>query len=238
MTSKLNLTMIIVVLTSAMFSCEHDVPEPSSGLQPNGQDPITYTDSCNPDTVYFEQDVLPLLNSNCAFSGCHDQGTAKEGVILTTYEHILTSDVIRPYRPDNSDLYEFITETDPDKAMPPPPFDALSADQIAIIRKWISQGAKNLSCIAGCNKTNVSYTNVISKIIETRCKGCHSGNAPGGGILLTNYSQVNAIATDNRLLGVVRQLKGYKAMPLGGQKLPSCQIDQISIWVKNGSKND
>jgi hypothetical protein len=49
---------------------------------------------------------------------------------------------------------------------------------------------------------------------------------------------VNAIATDNRLLGVIRHLKGYKAMPLGGQKLPVCQIEQISKWVKNGAKND
>jgi len=34
--------------------------------------------------VYFDKDILPILNSNCAMSGCHDAGTAAEGIILNT----------------------------------------------------------------------------------------------------------------------------------------------------------
>ena len=27
---------------------------------------------CSPDSVYFEQQLLPIIQSNCAVSGCHD----------------------------------------------------------------------------------------------------------------------------------------------------------------------
>ena len=32
---------------------------------------------CDPDVIYFEQDVLPMLICNCAFSGCHAAALAQ-----------------------------------------------------------------------------------------------------------------------------------------------------------------
>ncbi|MCF8309705.1 MAG: hypothetical protein K9I68_11910 [Bacteroidales bacterium] len=48
--------------------------------------------------------------------------------------------------PENSEIYERITETEEDDRMPPPPNERLSQEKIDKIRKWIKQGAKNSEC--------------------------------------------------------------------------------------------
>ncbi len=54
---------------------------------------ITPADSsdCDPSTVYFKQDVLPLLQSNCAKSGCHNEESRKHGVVLNSYENLMAT---------------------------------------------------------------------------------------------------------------------------------------------------
>ncbi|MBK8981159.1 MAG: c-type cytochrome [Ignavibacteria bacterium] len=47
------------------------------------------TSDCDPNIIYFKQDVLPLLQSNCAKSGCHNEESQKHGVILTSYENLI-----------------------------------------------------------------------------------------------------------------------------------------------------
>ena len=95
-----------------------------------------------------------------------------------------------------------------------------------------------MKCISGCDINNVGYASTIELIVNKRCVGCHSGNALGGGIALGNYNQIANIARDGRFLGVVKHLKGFKAMPLGGQKIPVCEIQQIEKWIENGALND
>jgi hypothetical protein len=125
----------ITVLVFLIVQCRHE-PE-------NGQ--IT-GNPCHPDTVYFQRDILPLLNSSCAKAGCHDAASAMDGVILDNYASVMATADVRPGNPNGSDLYEVLVEDRPEKRMPPPPLDPLSSEQIAMIRKWILQGAKDLTC--------------------------------------------------------------------------------------------
>ena len=65
-----------------------------------------------------------------------------KGVVLTSdnYNGVVDGDEVRPFRPDNSKLWERVTENDPDKRMPfgmPP----LSQRQLDIIFNWIRNGA-------------------------------------------------------------------------------------------------
>ena len=99
----------------------------------NGQNP------CNPDTVYFQKDILPLLKANCAISGCHNSETAQNEIVLESYGSLINSKVIKPYDLDESDIYEVLTENDEDKRMPPPPASRLQEGQVALIAKWIQQ---------------------------------------------------------------------------------------------------
>ena len=79
---------LVAVLVMAFFhlGCEHDpvidladlptfdttntiIDTTGTGGNPN-------EDICSPDSIYFENDILPILISNCAIPGCHDASSA------------------------------------------------------------------------------------------------------------------------------------------------------------------
>lgn len=82
-------------------------------------DPDPWTGECHPDTIYFNRDLLPILTSSCARSGCHDQATQADGVLLISYESVMETGDVRPGNPDGSDLYEVLVEDDPDRKNAP-----------------------------------------------------------------------------------------------------------------------
>lgn len=190
---------------------------------------------CDPDTVYFNKDILPILVSNCAKSGCHDATTHADGVILTNYNYVIQTGDIQPGSPANSDLYERITETKADKVMPPPPASHLSTAQIQLINKWILQGAKNLTCDNACDTLNVTYSKTIKPLIQTYCQGCHSGTAPSGSINLSTYAGVKTIALNGKFYGAIAYKTGFSKMPKNGNKLSDCQIKAVDKWIKAGA---
>jgi mono/diheme cytochrome c family protein len=196
--------------------------------------------NCDPDTVYFQNDVLPLLMSSCGIAGCHDEQSAQEDIILTSYFHVMQSDVVKPFDPDDSEMYEKITEDDPDKRMPPPPALPLNADQQDLIYKWIAQGALNNQCDEGdCDTLNVTFSGTIFPIIQNNCYGCHSGPAPQSGLNLENYVAISAAAAippgnPGSLLGTVTWAQGNVPMPDKGPQLPACDILHIQKWIADG----
>lgn len=198
----------------------------------------TVTENCDPDTVYFVNDIQPLITSNCAKSGCHD-GTSYEDEAekLSTYSDIMNSGFVEAFDANDSEMIEVLTE-DGDDRMPPSPEDPLSAAQIDLLTKWINQGARNNECSGDCDTSSVTYAGTIALTIGNYCTGCHSGDTPGGDILLTNYDEVSAIAADGSLIGTIYHDPEYVAMPYGGSWLPDCKIDEIRIWVDNGYPND
>jgi len=196
---------------------------------------VSVTDDCDPDIIYFVNDVMPIIGSNCAISGCHGGGSAEDGVELSTYANILQ--YIDPGNAQDSKIYELITETDPDKIMPLPPNEPLTPDQREIIRNWIDQGATNQECTA-CDLTNVTFSQSVWTIIQNSCTGCHSGDTPQGGLSLTNYDQVAQIAQSGLLSGVINHDPGFVAMPFNGQQLSTCKIDIIEEWISQGFPNN
>jgi len=206
--------------------------------------PPDTTHPCDPDTIYFEMDVLPILLSSCGKSGCHDEITAQEEIRLYSYAAVMASDVVTPGDPNDSEMYEKITETDPDKTMPPPPETPLDADQKEIIRKWIAQGAQNLFCDEMCDTVNVTFSGTIwPEIIQSYCFGCHNGINAGGGIHLENYSQVAAAAAVpvgqfGSLWGAVSHATGNTPMPKNQPQLSECKISQIRIWIDDGTPDN
>lgn len=228
----------LLVITSFVvgIGCKHspeDVLGPDSGSDTN-----IIGAGCNPDTVYFVNTILPLLRSGCAMSGCHDVASHKEGVVLTDYQNIINTAKVKPGNPGNSKLYKVLIKTD-DERMPPPPMAAFTSEQIARVKKWIEQGARNNLCTeTQCDSVNVSFASHIYPIIQTNCMGCHSGANPSGGIVLTSYQQIVAVANNNnKLLGTIKHQPGYSAMPPGG-KLDDCSIAKIIKWISDGTPNN
>lgn len=244
---------LVAVLVMAFFhlGCEHDPVIDLADLPTfdttntivdttgTGGNPIM--DICSPDSIYFENDILPILISNCAIPGCHDAASAEDDVILTDYFYVMGTADVRPFDLDGSDLFEVITESDPDKIMPPPPRSRLTSTQIQLIADWINQGALNLQCdpFAGaCDSVDVSFATTIMPLVQTKCAGCHSGQFPSGGLRLENYNNVRTVAEDGRLIGTIDHQPGFTPMPVNSAKLPDCEIAQIRNWINEGAQNN
>lgn len=94
--------------------------------------------------VMFARDVQPLLAKHCLL--CHGPDEAEAGLRLDVAEQAyakLDSDTraIVPGDADASELIRRITTNDEFERMPPEG-DPLAKDQIAVLRKWINEGAQ------------------------------------------------------------------------------------------------
>lgn len=222
---------VVFCCVMAATSCVHEpFPYASGGNNGGGNT------SCDPDTVYFQNTILPLLVANCAYAGCHSGSNPPKGVLLTDYQSVIQTADVRAGRPDNSDLYEVISETDPNKRMPPPPSSRLSEQDIALVRKWIQQGATNNVC-TDCDTTAIRYAATIQPLLDANCGGCHNNNTQNGGLALTNHSQVVQAVNTRFLFESSTHQNGFKPMPPGG-KMPDCNTTQLRLWIADGMPNN
>lgn len=189
--------------------------------------------------VCFENDVAPILVSNCTQSGCHNSIDLESGYDFATYDAVISTGTVSPGNYRSSELYKVLVTSGGDKAMPPDPFKQLSISQIETIALWIEQGAENLVCPpSDCNLNNTTFSGGVNPIIQTYCIGCHSGALPGGNINYSTYAGVKATVDNGKLLGSVKRDFGYLPMPQNGSKLSDCNIDIIQAWIDAGAPNN
>jgi hypothetical protein len=92
-----------------------------------------------PPTVDFVRDVQPLLEARCA--ECHAYGRAKGGFSLETRASMLRHPgAVVARDAGSSTLLALVRGDDPDVVMPPRG-EALTADQVATLGRWIDEGA-------------------------------------------------------------------------------------------------
>lgn len=250
----MNKVKYLAVLLSISFAfiliiaaCKH---EPNIRPSANGKGSTTTTTgngSGGNDTtttvadtsICFERDVLPIFVTNCVRSGCHDAATAAEGYVLDNYADI-TRRGIAAGNATSSKLYRVLLAGGDD--LMPQGGPALSGDQIAIIKKWIDQGAVNgTNCAVTCDTGNYTYSTGVKPILSTYCLGCHSSSvasSAGGGFILDNYTSVKTVAMNGMLVGVLTSGSGYPSMPLSGTHLTNCQVIQVKKWVNAGAPNN
>lgn len=217
-----------------IISCKHPYGDLNSNISGSGSS----STPCDPTKVYFQQQVLPILVSNCAMSGCHDDATHKEGVILTSYQKVMATAGVRPGNAGGSELYKVIVDPDPGDRMPEPPRNPLTAAQIQIIQRWIQQGADNLICQSMCDSTVFTFSGAIKPLIENKCQGCHSSSNAQGSIDLSTYTLIKAKVTDGKLWGSINHSAGFSPMPKNGTKLSDCELAQFSKWIAAGALNN
>ena len=217
----------LAILSAFTFivSCTHDPLFPS-----DPEPPVSAT--CHPDTVYFQNEILPLFTANCASAGCHGATNPADGLSLLTYAGIMEE--VKPGEPNKSEVYEVLFETGND-LMPPPPASPLDSLATWKIFTWISQGALNNAC-SSCDTTSGSYSLTIAPIIATQCKSCHSGNAPSGGILFDVHADVVAAVNSSGLMPAIKRTNAVP-MPPGGS-LSACELSQFEKWIADGMPNN
>ncbi len=242
------LFIILLLLAELHCSCTHETMMGEEPIIDSMMVDTTIIDTmivdtmdyvpCDDEIIYFFQDVLPILKINCAISGCHDANTARDGIRLDNYDDVISTTGTEPFDLDKSDLYEVITESDSDKLMPPPPRSSLSSTEIDIIATWILQGATNDSCgivTDACEITDRSYARDIAPVLRVECQGCHSGPSPSGGIAISTYTDVKALADNGQLVAVIDWQPGVSRMPQGRPQLPDCFRDQLRAWIAQGA---
>ncbi len=238
--------LFISTFLIALTSCKHETPiilgeNPGDGGNGGGTGGGGGGGGtgCDPNTVYFVNDILPIIVSNCAMSGCHDPASHEDGVVLNNYANIMNTGEITPGNPWDSELFEKINESDEDDIMPPPPSNPLTGEQIDLIQTWIAQGAQNNECTEfECDMTNVTFTNTILPIITNNCAGCHDNTSPSGGLTLQTYSQISAIANNGALQNSLYGTNGATLMPYNSNQLNDCFLEQINIWITEGAPNN
>lgn len=240
------LTFFVVILVSLSSpACKHD-PVLPGGVDPIDTivDPIDTTGGggtnsgvpCDPDSIYFQNQILPILVSNCTESGCHNATDKEDGVILTSYQSLVsTVENATLNNWDENKLMRALLEDDPDDRMPYGK-PALPQTQINLIAAWIQQGAQNNGCnenYGTCETVNVKYSAFVQPLIQARCQGCHSGSAPQGDINLSTYSAVKNLALNDKLYTAVSRPSNW--MPKGGAKLDDCSLDKLKAWIDAGA---
>jgi hypothetical protein len=91
--------------------------------------------------IDFNRDVRPILSNNCY--QCHgpDPKVRKGKFRLDNRDDALTA--LAPGKPNESELFKRVTSTDADEMMPPAKSGKkLTARDVAILAKWIKEGAK------------------------------------------------------------------------------------------------
>ena len=83
--------------------------------------------------IEFARDVEPILEKSCV--NCHHSGTSSAQIELTSRKELLDKGVLTPGKPDESAFYVLTSNGQM------PPNHKLPEAQIAVIRRWIEQGA-------------------------------------------------------------------------------------------------
>lgn len=231
-------TLGIASLALLLFAqgCKHEPPVPPADPSTDmGEEWVEETTPCDPNTVYFQQQILPILISNCAVPGCHNTANDdNDRIEITSYSTLMGSGIVQ-----DGDLWEAISENDPDDIMPRPPQNPLTPEQIALIAQWIQQGSQNNSCESSvCDTLNVTYLGTIRPMVQQRCQGCHSGATPQGGLDFSAWGNLNMVAMDGRLAGAIQHQATFTAMPPSGPMLSDCRIAQFLEWIDQGAPNN
>ncbi len=188
--------------------------------------------------VSFEKQILPIFQAHC--QGCHQTAKAKSGYVMTTFEKLLAGGesgeaAVVAKHPEKSRLLKDITPVNGKASMPPDGRAPLSDAEIAIIKLWIAQGARNDSThqykpYSPDNPPVYTRPPVISAI----------DYSPDGKYLaISGFNEVLLYSADMskleaRLIGMSERIQSLKFSPksdylavAGG--LPSRQ-GEIQVW--------
>lgn len=112
-----------VLLTGLVSGCYYDETAVFQGL---------------PQNVSFKNDVMPIFDSSCNSSGCHDAEGSHSPILVAdqAYDALLSGQYINTVEPEKSGLYVALQSG-------MPPSGPLSDNEMKIILGWITEGAKD-----------------------------------------------------------------------------------------------
>lgn len=242
---RVNKRILFIAAIVIFFACTHQALNPNGGNNNggngngNGGNGNGNGGGGSGDSIIcFEEQILPLLQTNCAKSGCHDAASHQEGYVLDSYNHIISKGIV-PGNSKNSKIVQVMSSKGDEDIMPPSPNTPLTQQQVNLVAQWIDEGAQNTTnCSTGCDTSLFTYSSAVQPILELHCTGCHNNTTQNGGVNLSTYNGVQTVALNGKLAGSINWSVGFIAMPQGGQKLSDCNIEQITKWINAGAPNN
>ncbi|MCX6368104.1 MAG: hypothetical protein NTX57_15580 [Armatimonadetes bacterium] len=106
--------------------------------------PLAFPTLAHAQSVSFSKEIAPIIQRRCA--GCHGERTNLGDWRAHTFMALMKpgasgAAMVVPGKPEASELYKRVAHKDPDLRMPKSD-DALSAQQLARVKRWIVEGAK------------------------------------------------------------------------------------------------
>ena len=224
---KLNVTFILLILLS-VAACRND-----KGPLPVAATAKTATGAGGPcdSTVYFAEEISPLITTKCASSGCHTAGGQSPD--LSNYTSIKLSKDRVQIRSD-------------ERTMPPAGSATLTDTELQKLDCWIKQGcpnnakdpAKAAAAVDPCAKP-VSYANTVAPIISANCSSasCHGAGAASS-LDFSTYAGIQTDATNQVLYTRVVTNNNFHPTVTVYPPLNADQINKISCWVQQGAPNN
>lgn len=119
-----SLIVLLFISLSFLTSCEYEFIEPEQVIIP--------------EVISFSDDIIPIFNNSCNYSGCHAAGFAILDLSpAKAYEELFRKQLINREIPDQSELYLKLTDTRGTHK------DRSTATEQALILEWITKGAQN-----------------------------------------------------------------------------------------------
>src|SRR5438552_1629110 len=208
--------------------------------------------------VNFDMDIAPIFRASC--NGCHGPAEPKAQLRLDSEAAVLqggvSGSVIKPGNSQDSLLVKRLLGLT-DAPRMPLSANALSKQQIDLIRAWIDQVSSVRSNVSVSPATiesqashspggkGVDFASNIRPILAARCYQCHGPDVQQNGLRLDSLSAALRgsasrkviIAGDGEKSILVRRLLGLNLprMPYGGPPLSSEQINLIRHWIDRGA---
>jgi hypothetical protein len=218
----------LILLLTVFVDCKHKPEAPVPADTTNANPPGTGETVNIKDSVCFEDEIRPILISNCAYSGCHDDTTKQSGISLYSYQTVKST--------ISGNLLMQIIQDPGQLRMPPAPNAKLSSAQIQLLQTWVNEGMKQgIDCLGPCDTASVTFSGTINPIIQNSCIGCHGS---GSTTDLSSYSNVLVQVNNGKLDCAVNHSGGCQPMPQNGPKLSLCKLKQIKIWIDAGAPNN
>ena len=144
---KLSFLPALVFIFLCFYACTHKpfLP-PAAVTQGNNNNTNTHPIDSTPtvdttqtkdvvDTsVCFQRDILPMLQSSCAISGCHNAASAKDGYVYTSYKTIMAKGIVAG-NASSSKTYTYCLSG----KMPKSPVPHLDSTKLSLLKRWINK---------------------------------------------------------------------------------------------------
>jgi len=132
----------------------------------NGQPAAVMAAESSPLPVSYHRQIRPILQANC--QGCHQPAKAEGGYVMTDVALSMKpgdsgSPGIVPGKPDESHLIAQITPDAAGQAEMPKSGKPLATADIALIRQWITQGAKDDTPASAGQRVDKDHPPVYSR---------------------------------------------------------------------------